>query len=78
MNRPNTTIARRIGPQLLAQQADDEHAFHEPVAEQVEGVEMMLLAEKLSKSQRCDPVVALSYARSSSVDAPTIASVLTR
>jgi hypothetical protein len=31
-----------VGSQLLAQEKDDEHAFDKPVAEQVEGAEMLL------------------------------------
>ena len=34
--------ARGIGPQPLAQQADHEDAFDEPVAEQIESVEIVL------------------------------------
>ena len=55
--------ARRIGPQLLAQQADDQHRFHDAVAEQVESVEMVLATEKLSRE--VEQVVAIQSLRSS-------------
>ena len=70
MNRPKTANARRIGPQLLAQQADDEHDFTSAVAEQVESVEMLLVTpESGAPIQSC---------RSISVEPAAIASVLNR
>src|SRR5205823_9798825 len=34
--------ARGVSPELLAQQADNEDRFHQPVAEQIESVEIVL------------------------------------
>ena len=51
--------ARRIGPKLLAQQADDERDLHQAVAEQVESEEIVLLDReawrelKVWQSGRC-------------------------
>jgi hypothetical protein len=40
--RPEHREARRIGPQSLPQEADHQDRFDDPVAEQIESVEMVL------------------------------------
>ena len=59
--------ARRIGPQLLAQQADHQDRFDDPVAEQIESVEIVLGdGEVRANSSNCRAIQSFGSSISSS------------